>query len=52
MLSQLLTKGTKNKTPEDLENAIENLGASINAYTDGESILLSGTTLAKTISKP
>ena len=47
MLSQLLTKGTKNKTPEALENAIESLGASINAYTDGESIILSGTTLAK-----
>jgi zinc protease len=45
--AELLTKGTKNKTAEELENAIESLGASINAYTDGESILLSGTTLAK-----
>jgi zinc protease len=47
MLAELLTKGTKNKTAEELENAIESLGASINASTDGESIILSGTTLAK-----
>lgn len=47
MLAELLTKGTKNKTPEELENAIESLGATISATSDGESITISGTTLAK-----
>ena len=47
MLAQLMTKGTKNKTPEQLENAIESLGATINAYATDEAIFISGTTLAK-----
>lgn len=47
MLAELLTKGTKNKTPEALEIAIESLGASITAAADGESIIISGNTLAK-----
>lgn len=47
MLGQLMTKGTKNKTPEQLENAIESLGATINAYSSDESIFISGNTLAK-----
>ena len=47
MLAELMTKGTKNKTPEQLENAIENLGATIRAYASDESIFVSGNTLAK-----
>ncbi len=47
LLGDILTKGTKNKSPEELENAIESLGASINSYSTSESIIISGTTLAK-----
>ena len=47
MLAELMTKGTKNKTPEALENAIESLGATIKAVASGESITISGTTLSK-----
>lgn len=47
MLAELMTKGTKNKTPEQLENAIESLGATIRAYASDESIFVSGNTLAK-----
>ncbi|WP_225899147.1 M16 family metallopeptidase [Flavobacterium erciyesense] len=47
ILADLMTKGTKNKTPEQLENAIESLGATIRAAATDESILISGTSLAK-----
>jgi zinc protease len=47
MLAELMTKGTKNKTPEQLENAIESLGATIKAYATDESIFILGNTLAK-----
>ncbi|TDE26793.1 insulinase family protein [Flavobacterium ranwuense] len=47
MLAELMTKGTKNKTPEQLENAIESLGATIKAYATDEAIFISGNTLAK-----
>jgi zinc protease len=47
LLAQLLTKGTKNKTPEELENAIESLGSSIYAYATDESIIIQGNTLSK-----
>ncbi|QIH38220.1 insulinase family protein [Flavobacterium sp. Sr18] len=47
MLAELMTKGTKNKTPEQLENAIESLGATIRAYATDESLFISGNTLAK-----
>ena len=47
MLAELMAKGTKNKTPEQLENAIESLGATIRAYATDESIFISGNTLAK-----
>lgn len=50
MLADLMTKGTKNKTPEQLENAIESLGATIRAYATDESIFISGNTLAKNYS--
>lgn len=47
LLANLMTKGTAAKTPEQLETAIESLGASINAYASKESIVISGNTLAK-----
>ena len=51
MLAELMTKGTKNKTPEQLENAIESLGAKINAYATDEAIFITGNTLAKNYDK-
>jgi len=47
LLGKMLTKGTQNKTPEQLENAIESLGATINSYSTNEAIIISGNTLAK-----
>ena len=47
LLAELLTKGTQTKTPQQLEDAIESLGASINANASDESIVISGNTLAK-----
>ncbi|MBO6880707.1 pitrilysin family protein [Winogradskyella sp.] len=47
LLAKLITKGTKNKTPEELENAIESLGASIYAYATSDNITIAGTTLSK-----
>jgi zinc protease len=51
LLADLLTKGTQNKTPEELENAIKSLGASINTFATDESIIISGNTLAKNYAK-
>jgi zinc protease len=45
ILAELLTKGKKNKTAEELENAIESLGATISATADAESITIAGSTL-------
>jgi zinc protease len=42
-----MTKGTKTKTTEQLQNAIESLGASISAYATDDNITISGTTLSK-----
>lgn len=47
LLANMMTKGTKNKTPQELENAIQQLGASINVRSSKESITVSGNTLAK-----
>ncbi|MFC0605197.1 M16 family metallopeptidase [Winogradskyella pulchriflava] len=47
LLANLMTKGTKSKTPEELENAIESIGASINARASEDNITISGTTLSK-----
>lgn len=51
LLAQLMTKGTKNKTPEELENAIEGLGSSVNAYATDEAIIIEGNTLSKNYEK-
>lgn len=51
LLAGLMTKGTATKTPEELENAIEILGATINSYATKESIIISGNTLSKNYAK-
>ena len=47
LVAEMLTKGTKNRTPAELEEAIESLGASINAYATNENIIITGNSLAK-----
>ncbi len=51
LLASLMTKGTATKTPEELENAIERLGASIYVYANKEAIVVAGNTLAKNYAK-
>jgi Predicted Zn-dependent peptidases len=51
LTAQLLNKGTTNKTPQELEDAIQELGASINVYASKENITISGTTLSKNYTK-
>ncbi|MEM7085996.1 MAG: pitrilysin family protein [Bacteroidota bacterium] len=51
LLADLMTKGTATKSTEELENAIETLGATINAFATKESIIISGNTLAKNYDK-
>ncbi len=47
LLAELLTKGTQGKTPQQLEEAIELLGASIRVTAGDENLVISGSTLAK-----
>jgi len=46
LLARMLLQGTKNKTPIELENAIEELGASINVYALSENIVIQANCLA------
>ncbi len=47
LLAEMMTKGTANKTPLELEQAIDKLGASIYVYSGTTGITLSGTTLSR-----
>jgi len=47
LVARLMTKGTQTKTPEELEEAIEQLGADINVSATRESITISGNSLAR-----
>lgn len=47
MMASLMNRGTANKTPEELEDAIEELGASINIRSGGEEIVISANSLAR-----
>lgn len=47
LLAELMTKGTKNKTPEQLEEAIEQLGATLSVNASHEELTMSGSTLAR-----
>ena len=51
LTASLLNKGTKNKTVKELEEAIQELGASIRISSNKENITLSGTTLVKNYNK-
>lgn len=47
LLASMMTKGTYSKTPAELEEAIQQLGASIRVNASREDISINGTTLAK-----
>jgi zinc protease len=47
MVAELMMEGTKNKTPQELEEAIEMLGASINIRASNDDITLSANCLAR-----
>ncbi|WP_420580761.1 M16 family metallopeptidase [Reichenbachiella sp.] len=47
LVAGLLTKGTANKTPQELEHQIELLGATLNISAQKESIRITGSALAK-----
>lgn len=47
LMARMLTQGTTKKTPQELEEAIQQLGASINVFAGGDSIQLSVNTLAR-----
>ena len=47
LMTDIMMEGTATKTPEELEEAIEILGASINMYTTNESIVIRGNTLVR-----
>ncbi|RZJ81916.1 MAG: insulinase family protein [Flavobacterium sp.] len=47
LMARMMTQGTKTKTPEQLEDAIDQLGASINVSAGTEDVRIRVTTLAK-----
>lgn len=47
LLAETMTQGTATKTPEQLEKAIDMLGASINVSAGSQSFTISGSTLAR-----
>ena len=47
LLAETLAQGTRNRTPEELERAIDLLGASIDVRSGGESFVISASTLAR-----
>lgn len=51
LVAAMLNEGTRNKTPEELEDAIGLLGASIRVSADNEDITLSVSSLAKNFEK-
>jgi zinc protease len=51
MLAAMLNEGTKNKTPEELEEEIDLLGAMIRVSADDEDITVSVNTLARNFEK-
>tara|TARA_R110000787_G_scaffold59922_11_gene135890 strand:+ start:13652 stop:16528 length:2877 start_codon:yes stop_codon:yes gene_type:complete len=51
LMTDIMMEGTANKTPQELEEEIEMLGARINMYTTKESIVISGNTLVRNFDK-
>ncbi|MBX2829467.1 MAG: insulinase family protein [Flavobacteriaceae bacterium] len=47
LMTDIMMEGTANKTPQELEEEIEMLGANINMYTTRESIVIQGNTLVR-----
>ncbi len=47
MMASLLSRGTKTKTPEELETAIESIGARINSYAADDAVYITGSCLSK-----
>jgi zinc protease len=47
LLAETMIEGTGSKTPEELETAIDLLGASVNVVAGPESLTIAGTTLAR-----
>ena len=47
LMARMMTQGTAKKTPEELEEAIDQLGASISVSANTEDVRVRGTTLAK-----
>ncbi len=47
LMARMLTQGTAKKTPQELEEAIQQLGASINVSAGKEGIFVTGNTLAR-----
>ena len=51
IMADLMSRGTKNKTPEELENDIESLGARINSFATDNAVYISGSCLSKNFDK-
>jgi len=51
LMTDIMMEGTKNKTPVELQEEIELLGANINMFTGDQSITISGNTLARNFEK-
>ncbi len=51
LMTDIMMEGTANKTPEELEEAIEVLGADISMYTANENIVIRGNTLVRNFDK-
>lgn len=47
LMTDIMMEGTANKTPEELEDAIGQLGANVNMFTSNEYIQVSGNCLAR-----
>ncbi len=47
LLARTMTEGTASKTPDELEQAIDLLGANVTVTSDAESFVIRGTTLAR-----
>jgi zinc protease len=51
MVASVLPQGTKNRTPEELEEEIELLGSTINMYSGREEISINSSTLSRNFDK-
>jgi len=51
MVANLLPQGTKNRTPEELEEDIKLLGSTINVYTEMEDLLMTANSLYRNFDK-